>query len=178
VRLREVTPDDVRGVLWPPLIDLNRQVFGHVDGRVPFADVLSDHVGYPGFRALVVPHPDGRLAGYAYGYTSAPGQWWHSQVAPCLDEAGRRRWLTDCFEVASLGLLPEMRGRGLGGRLLDRLLRGLPHRTALLTVATANEPGQRLYRGRGWRVIVDEFRFEAHPVPYQVLGLEFRPDDP
>jgi ribosomal protein S18 acetylase RimI-like enzyme len=175
VEPRDVTLDELRGVLWPPIIDLNRTVFGRLDGRVPFAEVLADHMRYPGFRALVVRHPDGRLAGYAYGYTSAPGQWWHDQVAAYLDPDAQRHWLSDCFEVASLGLLPEARGLGLGGRLLDRVLEGLPHRTAVLSVAKANEAGQRLYRGRGWRVIVEEFLFEAHPEPYLVMGLERRP---
>ena len=172
VRPQEVTAEQLRGVLWAPIIDLNQTVFGRHEGHVPFSEVFAGHLDRPGFRALVLPHPDGRLLGYAYGYTSAPGQWWHDQVAAHLDDAGRHRWLGDCFEVAYLGLLGEARGRGLGGRLLDQLLAGLPHRTSALTVATANEHGQRLYRSRGYRVIVEDFRFADHPEPYQVLGRE------
>ncbi len=97
MRPQEVTAAQLRGALWPPVIDLNRAIFGEVEGRVPFSEVFAEHLDREGFRAVVVRHPDGRLVGYAYGYTSRPGQWWHEQVAAHLDAEARCRWLGGCF---------------------------------------------------------------------------------
>ena len=41
---------------------------------------IGAHVRRAGFRAVATLTTEGRLAGFGYGYTSGPGQWWHDQV--------------------------------------------------------------------------------------------------
>lgn len=59
----------------------------------------------------------------------------------------------DHTELVYLGVCPELRGRGLGGRLLDMglsALGGRAHRTVTLAVDTRNEPARRVYAQRGF----------------------------
>jgi GNAT superfamily N-acetyltransferase len=94
---------------------------------------IATHVRRPGFRAVATVTTDGRLAGFGYGYTSAAGQWWHDQVRGPLDEAARRRWLADCFEVVELHVRPAAQGHGLGDRQLRALLGTATGTTTLLS---------------------------------------------
>lgn len=74
--------------------------------------------------------------------------------------------------LAQLALHPSRRGHGLGGRLHERLLSGLPQRTAVLAVAEDNTRTRQLYDGRGWQPLVQGFRYplEHVPEPYAILG--------
>lgn len=61
----------------------------------------------------------------------------------------------DCWYVAHLGVPPELRGQGIGVRLVEHLLaqgrdRGLPY--AALDVAATNPRAQQLYERIGFRV--------------------------
>jgi ribosomal protein S18 acetylase RimI-like enzyme len=114
---------------------------------------------------------DGRLAGFAYGYHGAAGQWWYERVAAGLDRADRSRWLVDgYFELVELAVDPDFQGRGLGGRLHDELLD--PERgPALLSTQVDNATARRLYFGRGWELVVPELRFARAGELYSVLGL-------
>jgi ribosomal-protein-alanine N-acetyltransferase len=58
-------------------------------------------------------------------------------------------------EIHTIGVRPELQGRGIGGRLLAGLL---GHADAMgaavfLEVRTDNEPAQALYRGTGFEVV-------------------------
>ncbi|WP_210650759.1 GNAT family N-acetyltransferase [Nocardioides sp. SYSU D00065] len=144
-----VTEDDTRE-LWP--------VYDAVFADVPDLDswregVWDRHVGRAGFR-LARARLDGRLVGFAYGYTGQPGQWWTDSVADGWPEALAAQWLGGHFELVSIGVLAETRGRGLGGRLLDTVTHGLPHeRWLLMTTADESDPARRLYASRHWAVL-------------------------
>lgn len=59
----------------------------------------------------------------------------------------------DHTELVYLGICPELRGRGLGGRMLDMglaALTGRAHRTVTLAVDTRNEPARSVYGRRGF----------------------------
>jgi ribosomal protein S18 acetylase RimI-like enzyme len=63
-------------------------------------------------------------------------------------------WLGDHFELVSIGVLPEARGRGVGRLLLAGLTEDLPQeRWVLMTTADANDPARHLYARAGWEVI-------------------------
>jgi ribosomal protein S18 acetylase RimI-like enzyme len=115
----------------------------------------------------------GRLVAFAYGYLGAPGQWWHDKVRLAMTAAQRARWLgPGHFEFVELAVRPEYRRRGIGSALHDAVLQGVAARTAVLSTQVDNGPALALYRGRGWRVIVERLEFEDGAPPYLVMGLE------
>jgi ribosomal protein S18 acetylase RimI-like enzyme len=135
-------------------------------------ELLPWHRGREGFRLICEEDRQGRLAGLAYGYRGAAGQWWHDLVSAAMTEGQRRDWLQPAhFELVELAVRPDLRGRGLGGRLHDAVLADLDAPTAVLSTETDNEAALGLYRGRGWQLLVRELDFGAGRL-FCVLGLD------
>ena len=83
-----------------------------------------------------------------------------------MDEAGRTRWLAPGhFEFVELAVRPDLRRRGISGRLHDALLSGLDAPTAVLSTEVENEPAIGLYLGRGWEVVIPEIDVGADYPP-------------
>jgi ribosomal protein S18 acetylase RimI-like enzyme len=145
----EVTDSDAVQ-LWP----VYDAVFGDQPDLATWREEVWDrHVARSGFR-LARARVDGRVLGFGYGYTGEPGQWWTDHVAQRLDPAVAAEWLGGHFELVSIGVLAEGRGRGLGAGLLRTLTDGLPHeRWVLTTSADADDPARHLYAREGWKVI-------------------------
>lgn len=136
------------------------------------ADTIRRHALRPGFRAFGALSPQHALIGFSYGYTSQPGLWWREQIVPHLTAAEQQYWLADAFELAELHVHPSAQGQKLGSALHDQLLRGLTHRTALLSVMHRSVRARQLYVSRGWQELVHEMRFSTDPAtPFSVLGL-------
>jgi GNAT superfamily N-acetyltransferase len=58
------------------------------------------------------------------------------------------------FELVTIGVLEDIRGRGAGRRLLECLTADLPHpRRLLMTTADESDPARRMYAADGWQVI-------------------------
>jgi len=112
--------------------------------------------------------------GFVYGCTSRAGQWWYDVVAAGLGPEQSTRWLNSAFEMIELAVMPPMQGQGIGGRLHDRLLVGLPHSTALLSTMQVETSAQRLYYQRGWTPLLENFYFPGVGDPYLVMGLELK----
>ncbi|MFD1514648.1 GNAT family N-acetyltransferase [Halomarina rubra] len=132
-------------------VDCYRRIWDR-DGTVAF----RKHAEFPGYRGFVAVE-DGAVVGYVYGYTSEPGQYYHEALRAVLPPSTYARWLDDCFELVELGVAPEARGRGLGGRLHDCLLQGLPHATSVLTTGVDNEAARELYERRDWEAVFEPF---------------------
>jgi ribosomal protein S18 acetylase RimI-like enzyme len=155
-----------RAAFAPPLHHVSDEDAARFGG-----EILPRHAGRAGFRCRVAREaPGGPVVGFAYGYTSAPGQWWHDLVARALGADLAERWLGGAFEFVELAVAPAAQGRGLGGRLHDALLAGLPHRTAVLSTRDAETPAVRLYRGRGWTPLLTGYRFPGGGDHWLVLG--------
>lgn len=134
---------------------------------------IATHLRRPGFRAVATLTTDGHVAGFGYGYASAPGQWWHDQVRGALDEEARETWLADCFEVVELHVRPAAQGHGLGERQLRALLTMANGATALLSTPEADEERSRawrLYRRFGFVDLLRDFRFPGDERAFAVLG--------
>lgn len=141
-----------------------------------FADIFSRQRGREGFRCLVARDgPAGPIAGFVYGFTCQPGLWWHDQVAARMTEAQRLRWLENAFEVTELAVRPAFQGRGIGGQLHDRVLAGLPQRTAVLSTMQTETTAMLLYRDRGWQTLVTDFLFSGAVRLYVILGKDLPP---
>ena len=136
-----------------------------------FARQLAKHQTYEGFR-LIIAREEHDLLGFAYGYAGKPDYWWRSTVSQAMDAATVEVWLSDYFEVVELAVHPKVQGRGLGGRLHDTLLSGLPQRTAALSTAQAETPALALYKKRGWQTLLRDFYFPGGTSPNLVMGIK------
>ncbi|WP_088313598.1 GNAT family N-acetyltransferase [Kineosporia sp. R_H_3] len=153
------------------------------------AEQLPAHAVRAGFRlvgAVAVPDDEraasgaaddapplrarhGDLLGFAYGYTGERGQWWSDWVAATAPEDVVGTWIGEHFEVVEIAVRASAQGQGLGGRLHDALLADLPHERALLTTYRADRPAPRLYRRKGWQVLVADLDAEN-----ALYGLDLR----
>jgi ribosomal protein S18 acetylase RimI-like enzyme len=115
--------------------------------------VWDKHVVRDGFR-LAIAHEAEDPVGFGYGYTGAHGQWWTDQAARVLPDEVAAEWLGGHFELVSIGVVSQARGRGIGAALLQRLTADLPHeRWLLMTTAESGDPARLLYARQGWEVI-------------------------
>ena len=136
-------------------------------------DRVPRHARREGFRFHGAFDPRARLVGFIYGYTGAPGQWWYDKVAAALDEPSRAEWLErEHFELTELAVDPAFQGNGVGTRLHDAVLEGLPHERALLSALSDNARVIRFYERLGWRVLLPELRFEPGRPLFAILGRE------
>ncbi len=139
------------------------QVYDAVFGDRPDIDSWRSttwdlHVARAGFRLARAYDAAGdggrRLVGFAYGYTGEHGQWWTDEATKVLTPDVAAEWLGGHFDLVSLGVLEEARGRGLGRTLLREVTRDLPNpRWTLMTSADAEDPARHLYASEGWQVI-------------------------
>jgi ribosomal protein S18 acetylase RimI-like enzyme len=177
-RVEPVAPGEVTGRLRREIVELHAAAHGRdPDGpreAVFGNDTIARHSARIGYSFVGAFDPGGRLAGFAYGYTGAPGQWWHDHVALGLSDEERRHWLEESpFELCEIAVRPDRQGTGVGGRLHDALLAGRPEPRALLsTAAEENEDVIAFYERRGWQIVLPLLRFPTAPEPYCVLGRE------
>jgi ribosomal protein S18 acetylase RimI-like enzyme len=140
-----------------------------------FGQAFERHATLEGFRFLAAfDTQTATLAGFTYGYTSRPGQWWHDQVSLGLSPRRSRQWLGGSFELAELAVRPDYQGQKIGSRLHDGLLVGLPHMSALLSTMQAETVALKLYRKRGWLTLLEDFIFPGNLEPYLIMGLDLK----
>jgi ribosomal protein S18 acetylase RimI-like enzyme len=137
-----------------------------------FAKSLPTHIRREGFRFVAATSGSSdRLVGFAYGYTSVPGQFWHENVLKAMTVELANEWLTQSFQLVDIAVAPEAQGQGIGRRLHDCLLAELPYEKAVLSTMRAQTVAYWLYRKRGWRVLIKNVRFPGVSRPYQIMGL-------
>lgn len=124
---------------------------------------IRRHSRRAGFR-LVMATTDGRFSGYAYGFTGKHGQFWSDWLAGAAPSDIVETWVGDHFELVDIVVDPAHRGQGVAGLLHDRLVDGLPQQKALLATTPDDGAAARLYRGRGWQVLVPEI--DGHKALY------------
>lgn len=128
------------------------------------------HTGNDGFACRAAVLTDGRLVGFGYGYTSAPGQWWHDLVRRAVSRQTADLWLGDAFELSEMHVLPAYQGIGVGRRLLTSLAGELAHRAMLLSTPDADTRAFRLYRSLGFVDLARGHRFPGDARPFAILG--------
>lgn len=135
------------------------------------------HVGWPGFRLYIAAIDDVPI-GFIYGYRTAPGQWWHDQIAEAMSAAGYASWLSSAVELAEVAVLPAFQGRGVGTRLMEAFL----HDTAsavLLATEAHDVRAKHLYEGHGFRPLISDFTYIGFPDDHIVImGRAARENSP
>lgn len=138
-----------------------------------FLHFLPIHSVQPGFRMIIATDTEKEKAvGFTYGRTANKEHPWHAAVEAPLQAAGPGKWLKSAFQIVEMAVVPTAQKQGIGGRLHDRLLEGLPHRRAVLTTIAAESIADRLYSSKGWKVLLEEINVPGHPRTYRVMGLE------
>lgn len=130
------------------------------------------HSRRAGFRAVAALDDDDSLVGFGYGYTGAPGQWWHDEVCDGLDRALVQHWLTDSFELCELHVRPDNQNHGTGRALLTTLLAGIPHRRVILSTPEGVTLAWHLYRRMGFVDVRRDHMFTGDARGFAVLGRD------
>ena len=139
---------------------------------ITFSQAFPEHTQREGFRFIAAIESDSdRILGFAYGYTTHAGQWWNDSLANALKPQIADQWLAHSFQLAEIAVSPESQGQGIGGRLHDHLLEGLPHRRAVLSTLATETVAYRLYRKRGWVILLDQYFFPGVTRAYRIMGL-------
>lgn len=129
------------------------------------------HTRHAGFACVAaVGVQDDRLHGFGYGYTSAPGQWWHDLVRRAVDPLIAPMWLTDAFELSELHVQPPSQAHGIGRALLNELADHVANSTMLLSTPDADTRAFRLYTDFGFVALARRHHFPGDARPFAVLG--------
>jgi ribosomal protein S18 acetylase RimI-like enzyme len=134
---------------------------------------IRQHARYVGFRGIAAV-AGGQVVGFVYGYTNAPGQWWYDQIVQHAPRMSMKLDLAGSFAFTELAVAAMWRRRGVGQRLHDAVLHGLPHRYAVLSTQTDNEAALALYRRNGWETLIPRMRFDGSPPDFVILGKALR----
>src|SRR5690554_5873794 len=176
--IRSALPDDLdRTELADGIADIYCDAFGGPPYHEPesaatdFVDRLRNEAERQAWR-LLVAEEDGAPRGFVYGYASRPGQWWHDAVTAELPEQLTQHWFTNAFVIVEFAVHTAAQGRSMGTRLLEGILRELPHTTALAMTHWEENPAVGFYRNRGWRILKDDFRFNEKDKRRAILGTE------
>ena len=171
VTLAEFAPDSS---LFPEVADLFRATWpDRFFSASDAAARIRQHARYDDFRGVAAVAA-GHVVGFVYGYTNAPGQWWYDQIVEHARRNGLRLDLRNSFAFTELAVAGPWRQHGIGQRLHDAVLLGLPHRYAVLSTQTDNEAAQALYRRNGWETLIPQMRFDGSAPDFVILGKALR----
>lgn len=169
VMIVDLPPDRVRDRL-PEAMQIYVEAMGYPAASGSQRGVhLLKHTRHADFRCRAALDHRGVMLGFAYGYTSLPGQWWHDLVQRAVKQ-DTEFWLGNAFELSELHVSPAAQGRGIGERVLRSLADGLPHRTMLLSTPEGENRAWRLYRRLGFSDLARNHLFPGDHRPFGVLG--------
>lgn len=151
-----------------PLLEQAVQLYVAIWGR-HYEDSLfffKEYATFRYFRGLVARDGE-QVIGLAFGTLSQPGQWWHNQVAARVgyDHAA----LQAAWVLTELAVHEAYRRAGIGGRLHDSVIAGLPLRNLLLSTPVHNHGARRFYERRGWGYLHRGFTFQRGNPPYAIM---------
>ena len=113
------------------------------------------------------------LVGFIYGYHLQIANWWPQMILPALRAVGQDHWLDDCFELVEFAVDPARQGEGIGRRLYDALFAKVTEPRALLGTDPPPTAAHRLYSGRGWITILDDWHITPEdPETHIIMALD------
>ena len=151
----------------PGLMDGVLAVYATAFGSPPWNESADRVAGYRTRAAAGATHEDfvlavarsaeGRVVGFSTAWTTPdpfPTGRMYDDLAATLDPVVIRDRLVGRTEVEELAVLADVRGAGVGRRLLSEVTRG-PTGGAWLVTAGFAEAAVRLYRSGGWESVGD-----------------------
>ncbi|MEM7029063.1 MAG: GNAT family N-acetyltransferase [Chloroflexota bacterium] len=140
-----------------------------------FVESLERHMDYQGFRFVCVTDQQTEtIMGFAYGFANRPDHFFHVEVAKVAEPDFVEAWLSNSFRLVEIAVSPTIQGHGVGGQLLDQILHRLPYKKAILATMAAETIAYKMYRNRGWQVLIDRAEFPGVVRPYRVMGLSLQ----
>ena len=152
------------------------QIYGAAMQRAPEyvvqrREIMHAHLDRRGFAAAGAFDDDAKaLVGFGYGYRGRAGEWWHDVVANALGPDVATQWLTDAFELAELHVDPAYQHRGIGRRIIERLLADATGDTVVLSTHDQESPARCLYRSLGFIDLLGGFVFPGSNEVYAIMG--------
>ncbi|PFQ70007.1 GNAT family N-acetyltransferase [Bacillus cereus] len=131
---------------------------------------ITRHMGYTDFKGVLAINAENEVIGFTYGYRSLEGQYYNQLMRKSLNLEQVDQWLEDCFEFVEIAVHPEYRNEGLGTKLHNELLEGVPNRTSVLTTQINNEKARSLYGKLDWVNVLEPFHPSKDDVPYVIMG--------
>jgi ribosomal protein S18 acetylase RimI-like enzyme len=131
---------------------------------------LMDHATIKNFSGLMAVTYQGRVAGFCYGHTCYPGQWWHDQVHRWLGDERTEREVSGSFNFTELAVDPQFQRRGIGRALEEGLIGNCGHEWATLSTPCGNAPAIELYLQTGWGMLLPKMFFADVKEPFAVMG--------
>ncbi|MFJ8354006.1 GNAT family N-acetyltransferase [Bacillus paramycoides] len=131
---------------------------------------ITRHMGYTDFKGAVAINDENEVIGFTYGYRSLEGQYYNQLMREALNSEQVERWLQDCFEFVELAVHPKYRNVGLGTKLHNGLLEGIPNRTSVLTTQINNLKARSLYEKLDWVNVLEPFHPSKDNAPYVIMG--------
>ena len=129
------------------------------------------HSTYTGYKGIILLRNE-EVVGFAYGYTSLPGQYYHEKLTKEFTSEEYNHWLTNCFEFVELAVHPGYRKQGFGQMLIKKLLQDVDSKTAVLTTQVNNNSARSLYESLNWLTLKEPFFPGEENNPYIILGKE------
>lgn len=137
-----------------------------------FPERITKHAQRSGFRCWVATATEtGRVAGFAYGFQTTPGEWWHDTVTAGLPPDTIQRWFTNAFELVELAVHPDYQGRGVGSALHTHIVQHAAPHPIVTSTDEHDNPAVQFYRQRGWHVVRAGFHYPGHSETSLILGF-------
>ncbi|MFS0752117.1 GNAT family N-acetyltransferase [Oceanobacillus sp. 1P07AA] len=114
------------------------------------------------------------MIGFAYGYLSLKGQYYHNLIANHLNQQEYQDWLSNCYEVGEIIVDSPYRKSGYGRDLLDRLLKDATTNTAILTTQQDNMTAIQFYKNQHWEWIKQQFYPNEEGKAFAIFGKRLK----
>lgn len=114
---------------------------------------------------------ENKIVGAVFGFDYTPENYWAKTVQQYLPP--HYDWFHSSFEVNELYVDSNYQGKGIGGALLEKLIREVPHQNLLLSTKTfQNEKVLMFYQSHGFRVVASQVIFEHSETIYSILAYQ------
>ncbi len=144
-----------------------------------FCKELPSYTDYPEFHCIVAKESvSDFVVGFAFGYASEAVEYIRKIVINDLGEEDAQDWLSSTFFIAEIALDEPFRGKGIGSKLHDQLLKEVTHRYVVTCTRPGASPADHLFQNRGWQILtlLPEFYYPGNDESMWHTGILIRLD--